>query len=115
MIFSSDSLLINILSSCGNFDDSENEKIPPQILHEIYPSVIKQSLINSFSDPSFFKNASRFKEFFLLLETPLNVETIPKYQEKDSLLKVVYKWITENSRPVAKTPDKTDSPPLLEY
>ena len=114
IFFSLDSLLINNLSSSENFNDSENKKIQQQIIHEIYPSVIKESMIISFSDPSFFENSFKFNKFFLPPETPLNVETTLKYQKRDSLLKVVYKWITENSRPVAETPVKTASPPLLE-
>ena len=43
-------------------NDSEDENLQLQAIHEIYLSVIKQSLNDSISDPSFFKDTSKFNE-----------------------------------------------------
>ena len=45
----------------------------------------------------------------------LKVETILKFQKRDPVLKMVYKWITEKSRPVKKTLIIAGSPFLLYY
>ena len=72
-------------------------------MHELYPSVIEQSLIVAFFDPSFFKNTFKFNEFFLHPDTPSNIETIQNSQKRETVLKFVYQWITENSPPVVET------------
>ena len=83
-------------------NDSENENLKLQFIHETYPSVSKQSLDNSLFDPSFFKYTSKFIEHFLPPETSLKMKTILKYHTNDPDLKIVIKRIHENSRPVEK-------------
>ena len=53
-----------------------------QTIHEIYPSVIKQSLNNSFFDPSFFKPTSKYNDFFSPPATLFDIEGTVKYQKK---------------------------------
>ena len=65
-----------------NYDDSEVEHKQLQTNHETDPSVIKQSLKYSMFVPSLFKYWSKFNEIFIHPDTPLNRETVPKYQER---------------------------------
>ena len=44
----------------------------------------------------------------------MNMQTTLKNQERDLVLKTLYKWLTENSRHVTKAPFITASPFLLE-
>ena len=74
-----------------------------QILQETYLSVIKQSLNESFFDPSFCKNTSESNELCLPPDISLIIERILKYQKRDPVLKFVSKGISENSKAFVKT------------
>ena len=98
--FSPDVLLNNNPSTSEQHIDSENEILQLQTIHETYPSVIKESLIiaffdPSFFDPSFFIYTSKYSEICMPPDTPFFVETILNYQKRDLFLKVVYKRTTE--------------------
>ena len=67
------------------FNDPENENLLLQTIPETYSSVIKQSLNNSFLEPSFFKYASKFNESFLPSDTPLNNGTKTEISSSRSL------------------------------
>ena len=60
--------------------DSDGEIQQLQTIQETYPSVTKQSLNQLDCDPSIFRDSSKFKYFFLLPDTPLDVDTIVNYQ-----------------------------------
>ena len=75
-------------------NDSENEILQLQNIHETYPTVTKQSLNNSIFDPSFLNYTSKFIEILLPPDTPVIIDTILKFQKGDSVPKIVYKWIT---------------------
>ena len=81
-----------------------------QNLHETNACIVKKSLKISFLDPPFLKHASKFNDFFLLSDRPLNIVRILKNQKKDPVLKVVSEWITESSRLLTKTPELFVSP-----
>ena len=53
--FSFDLSLIKNPFTSEKYNDSEIESLQPQTIHEIYPSIINQSVIISFFCPSFFK------------------------------------------------------------
>ena len=90
-------------------------KLQLQTLDEIYLSVMKQSLNDSFNDPSFFKNTSKFKDFFISPDNSLTIGTKLNYLRRDPVLKIVYRWIIEISQPVMKTHIITARPFLREY
>ena len=107
-------LSLNIIwTNSEKFNDSESESL--QAIHETYPSVNKQSMNHSYFDPSFSKYTSKFKEFLLPQDTLLNFETELNIGRRDLVVKILYNWIPEKSRPVLKTPVITASPFLLEY
>ena len=82
-------LSLNFLpSNFKKFDDPENEKFKRQIIHETYPSVIKQWMNNLFFAPSFFTYTSFFIDFFSPPDNPLNIETKLKYQKRYPDLKI---------------------------
>ena len=60
-----------ILHPPSKHNASMDETLQLQTFQETCSSVTKQSLIDSFYDPSFFMHTSKFNEFFLLPETPL--------------------------------------------
>ena len=97
-------------STSVNYKDSEDENLQLQFIHESYPTVKKPSLKDSLLEPSFFRPASKFRGYFLLPETPSNIETLTEISRRDP----VYKWITRNSRPVTKTFNISASPFLME-
>ena len=84
-----------------------------QTIHEIFPSVIKQSFNISYFDP-IFQQTSKFFDLFATPNAPLNFEKILKHQKRDAVLTIVKQWITENSRPVVRTPILSASSFLLE-
>ena len=57
--FSPDLSLINNSSISESYTDSRNKNSQLQTIPETYPSVSKQSLNNSFLDPSFSKYTSK--------------------------------------------------------
>ena len=58
-------------SEQGN--DSEDDNLQSELMDGTFSSVRKQSMINSFFEPPFFKRTSKFNEFFLPRDTPLNI------------------------------------------
>ena len=53
-----------------------------KIFHETNPFLTKQSLNNSFSDPSFVEKTSKVRDFFLPHDTPLKIETVLKHRKE---------------------------------
>ena len=108
------SLTINpsIAEECN---DSENEILKLQSIHETYSSVVKQSLNDLFFDPSFFKYISKIIELSLPPDTPLNIETILQYKRRYILSWGLYtNELMKNSVLLKKTPVINASPFLLE-
>ena len=70
-------LLLRKNNDCGN------ENLQLRTIHETCLPLIKQTLIISFFDKSFFNYTSRNIEIFLPPGTPLNIETKLKYQKRD--------------------------------
>ena len=68
---------------------SEDAYLQLHTFHQTIPSVIKQSMNVSFFDPSIFKQASKFKDFFLPPETQLNIGHYRKIK-KEILFPKVY-------------------------
>ena len=56
-----------LLSNPATYNDSEDEHLQVRTIHELHPTLMKQSLNDSFFDPSFFKNTSKLKTFFYLM------------------------------------------------
>ena len=51
-------------------------------LNETYPSILNQSLNDSFFDPSFFRRTIKINEIFFPPHNPINLETNLMYQNK---------------------------------
>ena len=92
-------LLITHPYTSDKDDDSHDQHLPLQKIHETYPSVVKQSLNVSFSDPFFWPKYW----LFFSPDIPLHIETILIYQKRDPVLEIVYKRITKISRPMIIT------------
>ena len=77
--------------------DSGDENLQVQILHQIYPSVIKPSFNSSFSQKSYFKYTSSFNEFFSPYDHLLDIDARLNYPNRDTVLKVVLILINQKS------------------
>ena len=66
------------------------------IFEVIFASVMKKSL-NFWILFIIFQTHNQIYWIFLPPHTPLNIDWILKYQKRDTVLKTVYKWITENA------------------
>ena len=88
---SPDLTLINNPSTCGKYEDSENENLQLHTNHEAYPRVLRQTLKTSCFDPSFFKHTTKFIEFSSATDIPLIKETILEYQRRVSVPKLLSK------------------------
>ena len=62
--------------------DSEIQSLQLLTIHGTYSSVTEQSSNTSFSDPAFFKPASKIFKFSLPPETSVKFDTRLNYQKK---------------------------------
>ena len=79
------------------------------------PKVVKHSLNISFCDPSFFKNTSKFMDFFVPPDTPVEKDSTLKYHERAPNLRNILKCIFQSSRLLITTSFITASPSLLVF
>ena len=107
MIFQS-----SISENCVDFENG-NQQL--QTFYETNAFVIKHSLKKLFNNPSSFKQASNHNYFSPPSATPSDIHTKFKSQTRDADLKIVWKLITENQRPVTFKSVITASPFVLEY
>ena len=103
--------LDNNSSISKKYGDIEMEQLQMQTNHETSSSLTKQSLKNSFSDPSYTTKNTELCFF----ETPSVGETKLKYRKTVPVMKIVFKWFSESSRTVVGTPIITAKPFLLEF
>ena len=55
-------------------------------------------------NPSFYKEAQTFKDFFVSPKTPLSIANLQRYQREDHVLYTVRQWIIDQQRPPKSTP-----------
>ena len=75
--------------------------------HAITETPIKATSKDSnlpYYNPSFYKEAQTFKDFFVSPKTPLSIANLQRYQQEDHVLSTVRQWIIEHQRPSKSTP-----------
>ena len=86
------------------YNDSEDENLQMQTIQRTFPSVVKQSFINSFFDPFFSKQTSIFRDSFYLLKlhSILRQNEISKKRScSENCIKMIHSEFTSSDKNTA--------------